>query len=441
MVYKRAKGVNDAQPFGTLLDVNEPGYSWISHSVRPTVIADDDFRVIVGGLRCRQPYSLSVFNISGTSFGALSGNAIMALNRGAKLGGFAHNTGEGSISPYHRRHGGDLVWQIATGYFGCRSADSRFDPDRFRAVAADPQVKMIEVKLSQGAKPGHGGILPSAKLSEEIATTRGVPFGEDCISPPRHSEFSTPLELMGFIERLRQLSDGKPIGLKLAIGHRSEVLAMIKAMLATGNAPDFIVIDGAEGGTGAAPVELSNHVGMPLFDGLNFVHNALVGAGLRDQIRIGASGKLISAFDLAQVFAFGADYALSARGFMFALGCIQARICHTNRCPTGIATQDPRRQRAVDVADKAERIANFHANTLRAVSELLESAGLTSPDQLAPRYIHIRQPDGRALSGAARYPALQPNALLAGTAGDDLAEEWDQARADSFSEAAPAAAR
>jgi glutamate synthase domain-containing protein 2 len=433
MVYKRAKGVNDAQPFGTLLDVREPGYAWISHSVRPSEIADHDFRVMVGGPLCRQPYSLSVFNISGTSFGALSGNAIMALNRGAKLGGFAHNTGEGSISPYHRRYGGDLVWQIATGYFGCRSADGRFDPDKFRAVASDPQVKMIEVKLSQGAKPGHGGVLPSAKLSEEIASTRGVPFGEDCISPPRHSAFSTPLELMGFIEKLRQLSGGKPIGLKLAIGHRSEVLAMIKAMLATGIAPDFIVVDGAEGGTGAAPVELSNHVGMPLFDGLNFVHNALVGAGLRDQVRIGASGKLISGFDLAQAFAFGADYALSARGFMFALGCIQARNCHTNRCPTGIATQDPRRQRAIDVPDKAERIASFHANTLRALKELLESAGLAAPHQLAPRYIHIRQHDGRALSGAARYPALEPKSLLDARPGNDLADEWAHAQASSFS--------
>lgn len=450
MVYRRAKGVNDAQPFGTLLDMREPGHSWISHSVRPSVIADHDFRVMVGGPRCRQPYSLSVFNISGTSFGALSGHAIMALNRGAKLGGFAHNTGEGSISPYHRRHGGDLVWQIATGYFGCRSADGRFDPDRFRAVAADPQVRMIEVKLSQGAKPGHGGVLPSAKLSEEIAATRGVPLGEDCISPPRHSAFETPLELMLFIEKLRQLSGGKPIGLKLAIGHRSEVLAMIKAMLATGIAPDFIVVDGAEGGTGAAPVELSNHVGMPLFDGLNFVHNALVGAGLRDQIRIGASGKLISAFDLAQAFALGADYALSARGFMFALGCIQARSCHTNRCPTGIATQDPRRQRAIHVPDKAERIASFHANTLRALAELLESAGLTAPDQLAPRYLHIRQHDGRALSGAVRYPALHPGALLTGSADADLAEEWARATPDSFSlaemtadpfEAVPGAAR
>ena len=432
MVYKRAKGINDAQPFGTLLDVREPGYAWISHSIRPGAIESHDFRIAVGGPRCRQPYSLSVYNISGTSFGALSGPAIMALNRGAKLGGFAQNTGEGSISPWHRVHGGDLVWQVATGYFGCRTPEGRFDPDKFREVAADPQVKMIEVKLSQGAKPGHGGVLPKAKLTEEIARTRGVAMDCDCVSPARHSAFSTPLELMGFLDRLRELSGGKPVGLKLAVGHRSEFLAMVKAMLATGITPDFIVVDGSEGGTGAAPVELSNNVGMPLFDALNFVHNALVGAGLRGAVRIGASGKLISAFDLAQAFAFGADYALSARGFMFALGCIQARNCHTNRCPTGIATQDPGRSRAIDVPDKAQRIANFHENTLRALAELLESAGLDTPARLAPRYLHIRQPDGRALNGSVRYPATPAGGLLDGQCPADLLEDWTRAQAGSF---------
>lgn len=432
MVYKRAKIVNDAQAFGTLLDFREPGYAWMPHSIQPSVIEDHDFRVIVGGSRCKQPFSLSVYNISGTSFGALSANAIGALNQGAKLGGFAQNTGEGSISPHHRRHGGDMIWQIATGYFGCRTAEGRFDPEKFRDVAADPQVKMIELKLSQGAKPGHGGVLPKAKLTEEIARARGVAMDRDCISPSRHSAFDTPIELMELIENMRVLSDGKPIGLKLAVGHRCEVLAMIKAMLATGISPDFLVIDGSEGGTGAAPLELSDHVGMPLMDGLEFVHSALVGAGLREEIRIGASGKLISAFDLAQAFAFGADFALSARGFMFALGCIQARNCHTNRCPTGIATQDAGRQRAIDVGDKAQRIANFHLNTLKALAELLETAGLSGPAELTPGHIHIRQQDGRAVRGAARLGAIQPRALLRGQIEGDLAEEWALAQAISF---------
>jgi glutamate synthase domain-containing protein 2 len=432
LVYRRAKNVLDAQPFGTVKDVGAVGYGWISHSIRPKTLTDHDFRVLIGGPDCRQPYLASVLNISGTSFGAVSANAIMAFNLGAKMGGFAHNTGEGSISKYHRRHGGDIVWQVATGYFGCRTKDGQFDPELFAKQAVDPQVKMIEIKLSQGAKPGHGGVLPKAKITEEIAETRGIGRDADCVSPAAHKAFSTPLELMGFITRLRELSGGKPIGLKLAVGHRYEFLAMAKAMLQTGVTPDFISVDGGEGGTGAAPAELSNHVGLPLVDGLSFVHNALVGVGLRDRIRLGASGKLITAFDLCRVFAIGADYALVARGFMFAAGCIQSRSCHTNKCPTGVATQDPLRQRALVVADKAPRVANFHRNSLRALAELLGAAGLAHPDELKPWHLQIRHQSGALLHGDDVYPFVAPGAILAGEINEELGREWRRAQAASF---------
>ena len=432
LVYRRAKNVHDAQPFGTMMDVNAVGYGWMSHSIRPKALRDHDFRVSIGGPACRKPYSASVLNISGTSFGAVSANAIMAFNLGAKLGGFAHNTGEGSISKHHRRYGGDIVWQVATGYFGCRTADGQFEPDKFRRQAADPQVKMIEVKLSQGAKPGHGGVLPKAKITEEIAQTRGVRRDRDCVSPAAHSVFSTPLEFVGFIARLRQLSGGKPIGIKMAVGHRFEFLAIVKAMLETGITPDFIVIDGGEGGTGAAPSELSNHVGLPLNEGLSFVHNALVGAGLRETIKLGASGKLITAYDLCRVFAIGADYALAARSFMFAVGCIQSRSCHTNHCPTGVATQDPLRQRALVVDDKAPRVANFHRNTLRALAELLGAAGLGHPDELKPWHLQIRHQSGKVLRGDDVYPHVAPNAILTGHMNAELRREWDRAQAASF---------
>jgi glutamate synthase domain-containing protein 2 len=437
LVYRRAKSVQDAQPFGTVKDVNAVGYGWISHSIRPETLHDHDFRVAIGGPECRQPYSASVLNLSGTSFGAMGANAIMAFNKGAKLGGFAHNTGEGSISPYHRRHGGDVIWQVATGYFGCRTPEGAFDPEAFRRQARDPQVKMIEVKLSQGAKPGHGGVLPKAKITAEIAATRGISRDKDCVSPSRHSAFSTPLELVGFLQTLRELTDGKPIGLKLAVGHRYEFLAIVKAMLETGIAPDFVVVDGGEGGTGSAPAELSNHVGLPLSEGLSFVHNALVGAGLRDQVRLGASGKLVTAYDLFRVFAIGADYAMAARSFMFAAGCIQSRSCHTNHCPTGLATQDPLRQRALVVDDKAPRVASYHRNTLRALAELLGAAGLTHPRQVKPWHLQIRHQSGAIVRGDDAYPSALPGALLAGDAGGDLGREWARARADSFSPAFP----
>ena len=432
LVYRRAKDVHDAQPFGTVIDVGGVGYGWIPHSIRPKPLESSDFRVTVGGPHCRQPYSASVLNISGTSFGAVSANAIMAFNLGAKLGGFAHNTGEGSISKYHRRHGGDIVWQVATGYFGCRTKDGAFDPDLFRKQATDPQVKMIQIKLSQGAKPGHGGVLPKAKITEEIAETRGVSRDHDCVSPAAHRAFSTPRELMAFVSQLRSLSGGKPIGLKLAVGHRYEFLAIVKAMLETGEAPDFIDVDGGEGGTGAAPSELSNHVGLPLNEGLSFVHNALVGAGLRDHIKLGASGKLVTGYDLCRVFAIGADYALCARSFMFAVGCIQSRSCHTNHCPTGVATQSRLRQRALVVADKAPRVANFHRNTLRALAELLGAAGLAHPGEIKPWHLQIRHQSGAIVRGDDVFPHVAPGAILTGDMTEELSREWDRASAESF---------
>jgi glutamate synthase domain-containing protein 2 len=397
LVYQRAKGEPDKQPFGTQLNVHAEGYEWMNHSVAPTKLASHDFRIIIGADRA-QPYSASVFNISAMSFGALSANAILALNAGAKRGGFAHDTGEGSISQHHRVHGGDLIWEVASGYFGCRNDDGSFNADKFAANACDPQVKMIELKLSQGAKPGHGGMLPGPKVTAEIAAARGVPVGVDCVSPASHSAFSTPIEMMQFIDRLRILSGGKPTGFKLCIGHPWEWFAMVKAMLVTGITPDFIVVDGAEGGTGAAPVEFTDHVGSPLQEGLLLVHNTLRGVGLREQIKIGCAGKVVSAFDIARLMALGADWCNSARGFMFALGCIQAQHCHTGSCPTGVTTQDPLRQQSLVVPDKAERVYNFHQQTLHALQELVQAAGLDHPQGITAHHIVRRGTDHKVKS-------------------------------------------
>ena len=364
LVYARAKGQSDKRPFGTQLNVDEAGYEWLTHSMAPTTIDSADFRVHVGNTACSQPYDISLFNVSAMSFGALSANAVMALNQGAKMGGFAHDTGEGSISRYHRIHGGDLIWEIGSGYFGCRDDQGRFSPERFVDQARESQVKMIEIKLSQGAKPGHGGVLPAAKVTPEIAEARGVPLGADCVSPAAHSSFSTPVELLEFMQSLRELSLNKPVGFKLCIGHPWEWFGIAKAMLETRILPDFIVVDGAEGGTGAAPLEFSDHMGMPLKEGLRLVHNTLVGIGMRDHVKLGASGKIINSFDIARALALGADWCNSARGFMFALGCIQAQTCHTGNCPTGVTTQDPQRQLALVVPSKAERVKNFHHHTL-----------------------------------------------------------------------------
>ena len=434
LVYARAKNESAEKAFGTLNDVYRPGFEFISHSMLPVNTPDPaSFRIAIGGPQCRQPYSASIFNISAMSFGALSANAIGALNKGASLGRFAHDTGEGSISPYHREHGGDLIWEIGSGYFGCRDAHGRFNPQRFAEQARDPQVKMIEIKLSQGAKPGHGGILPGHKVSAEIAATRGVAPGEDCISPAAHSAFSTPVGLLEFVAQLRELSGGKPVGFKFCLGHPWEFMGIAKAMLETGILPDFIVVDGKEGGTGAAPVEFTDHIGVPLREGLLFVHNTLVGLNLRDKIKLGASGKIVSAFDIASVLAIGADWANSARGFMFAIGCIQSQSCHTNQCPTGVATQDPLRQRALVVPDKAERVFSFHRNTLHALAEMLAAAGLEHPSELKPKHLVRRVSASEIRLFSQLHVFLKPGELLSGSIDSEFyARMWRMARSDSF---------
>jgi glutamate synthase domain-containing protein 2 len=415
IVYQRAKRETDKRPFGTQLDVYTAGYEWINHSIAPVTITDTNFRVEIGNhpdCPRAQPYRASVFNISAMSFGSLSANAILALNGGARIGGFMHDTGEGSISRYHRENGGDLVWEIGSGYFGCRTEDGQFSEEKFVANALNPQVKLIELKMSQGAKPGQGGILPAAKVTIEIANARGVAPGRDCLSPAKHSAFSTPIEMMHFIERLRTLSGGKPTGFKLAIGHPWEFFGIVKAMLLTGIVPDFIVVDGGEGGTGAAPVEFSDHVGTPLQEALLLVHNTLVGAGLREKIKIGASGKIITAFDIARTIALGADWCNSARGFMFALGCVQSQSCHTDRCPTGVATQDELRQKALVVPDKTERVAHFHENTVKALAQLIAAAGLEHPSQLKPHHIVRRVSPNQVKLASALLPYLEKGELL-----------------------------
>ena len=421
LVYQRAKGQVDNRPFGTQLDVGTQGYEWVNHSMQPSKLGTHDFRVWIGGSPdapsasaepCTQPYHASVFNISAMSFGALSANAIQALNQGAKMGGFIHDTGEGSISQYHRMHGGDLIWEIGSGYFGCRNADGTFSDEKFVANATDPQVKMIEIKLSQGAKPGHGGVLPGAKVTPEIAAARGVPVGVDCISPSSHSAFTTPVEMMEFVAKLRKLSGGKPTGFKFCVGHPWEWFAIVKAMLQTGITPDFIVVDGAEGGTGAAPVEFVDHVGVPLQEGLLLVHNTLLGTNLRHRIKIGAAGKVITAFDIARMMALGADWCNSGRGFMMALGCIQAQTCHTGTCPTGVTTQDPVRQQALVVPDKATRVANFHKNTLHALQELVQAAGLRHPNEITAHHIVRRLDDTQVSLLSNLILRVEPGCLL-----------------------------
>jgi len=438
LVYSRAKGQSDKRPFGTQLNVETNGYEWLTHSIAPSTLADHDFRVRVGNTACSQPYDISLFNISAMSFGALSANAIMALNQGAQLGGFAHDTGEGSISRYHRIHGGDLIWEIGSGYFGCRDDQGRFCAERFVAQAREPQVRMIEIKLSQGAKPGHGGVLPAAKVTPEIAEARGVPLGADCVSPAAHSSFGTPIEMLEFMQSLRELSQNKPVGFKLCIGHPWEWFGIAKAMLETRILPDFIVVDGAEGGTGAAPLEFSDHMGMPMNEGLRLVHNTLVGIGMREHVKLGASGKIISSFDIARTLALGADWCNSARGFMFALGCIQAQHCHTDACPTGVATQDPLRQQALVVPDKTRRVTHFHRQTLEALQELVQAAGLRHTDQISAAHIMRRDSNQEVSSLDRQLATVAPGALLAAERGEAdwplevFKRYWPLARSDSF---------
>ncbi len=432
LVYQRAKMQLDKRPFGTQLDTDKMGYEWLRHSMAPADVAREPFRIAIGGPGCKQPYSASVFNISAMSFGSLSAHAIRALNGGAKLGGFAHDTGEGGYSPYHKQGGGDVIWELGSGYFGCRKSDGGFDADKFAAAAANQQIKMIEIKLSQGAKPGHGGVLPGAKVTAEIAAIRGIEQGKDCLSPARHGAFSTPRELCGFIARLRELSGGKPVGFKLCIGQPWEFLGVCKAMLETGIYPDFIVVDGKEGGTGAAPLEFADHIGAPLREGLVFVRNALNGIGAKERIRIGCSGKIVTAFDMAVAFALGADWCNSARGFMFSLGCIQSLSCHTDRCPTGVATQDPARMRALVVEDKTTRVTNFHRAMLHSLAEITAAAGLDHPNHFRPEHFSRRVSEREVMSFAELYPPLPKGALLGAIDDPQWRRWWEMASADSF---------
>ncbi len=412
LVYQRAKGERDTRPFGTQFDVYRNGYEWIDHSLSPKSVYDKNPRICFGGSDCNLPYEASPLNISAMSFGALSQSAIMALNKGAKIGNFAHNTGEGGISPYHLKHGGDLIWQIGTGYFGCRNSDGSFDEALFTEKANNNIVKMIEIKLSQGAKPGHGGILPAAKLTQEIAEIRSVPMGHDVVSPRAHTAFSSPTGLLEFVARLRKCSGGKPIGFKLCIGSKTEFLAICKAMLETSITPDFITVDGAEGGTGASPIEMINSIGTPLRDGLNFVNNALIGSGLRGQIRIIAAGKVASAFHMLRLMALGADTINAARAMMLALGCIQSRKCNVNTCPTGIATQNPDRYKALDIDDKATRVARYHASMIESLVELVAAVGLNKVDEIQSWHINHRISGTKTRNYAELYPGITDQCLL-----------------------------
>jgi len=433
LIYQRAKKVNDTRAFGTIFDVYSDGYEWLHHSLAPNDCNKDSLRIVFGGSKCKKPYSASPLNISAMSFGALSRNAVMALNRGAKLDNFAHNTGEGGLSPWHLEHGGDLIWQIGTGYFGCRNQSGEFDAELFAEKAKLDVVKMIEIKLSQGAKPGHGGVLPAAKLTQEIATIRVVPMGEDVLSPPAHSAFSTPRGLLEFVAQLRELSGGKPVGFKLCVGDKREFLCICKAIQETGIVPDFITVDGSEGGTGAAPVELTNSAGMPLREGLNFVHNALRGIGVRDQLKIIASGKVFSAFHILRLMALGADTVNSARGMMLALGCIQSRSCNTDKCPTGIATQNPSRYKQLDVTDKGVRVANFHHSTISTLAELLNILGLRSTERVTGQHINRRVSQEVVMNYAQLYPEIPVGCLSNNSQPPELWNlEWTGADANSW---------
>lgn len=431
MIYERAKGINGELSFGTERDIEEVGYEYLVHSIAPVPEPAEPPRVLLGGPDCTKPYSMSLLNVSAMSFGALSANALRALNKGAALGGFAHDTGEGGLTPYHLDGGGDLVWEIGSGYFGTRTAAGQFDFDRFADQATHGQIKAVSIKLSQGAKPGLGGVLPAAKVSAEIARYRGVPVHEKCISPSAHSAFRTPRELIQFVARLRELADGKPVGFKLCVGSRIEVLALCKAMLDEGTAPDFIIVDGAEGGTAAAPLEYEDHVGLPLTDGLMTVHNALVGTGLRQRIKIGASGKIAVGNDIVKRIIQGADYTNSARAMMMAIGCIQAQLCHTNKCPVGVATQDPRRARALDVADKSERVRRYHKATVGQAVQIMASLGVRDPAELNTHLLRKKISPTGQLPYTHLYEWLAPEQLLA-QPPETWAPDWAAAEPDSF---------
>jgi glutamate synthase domain-containing protein 2 len=433
LVYQRAKNIRDTIAFGTQRNLMEENYLSLWHSMAPKIVKDEAKMITIGGPDCLQPYNASYLNISAMSFGSLSSNAIEALNLGAQKAGCYHNTGEGSVSPYHLKHGGDVVWQIGTGLFGCRDKEGNFNPHLFAQTATKPAIKMIEIKLSQGAKPGHGGVLPKAKITQEIADIRNVPMTQDCISPATNPECTSPKDLLNFVQKLRELSKGKPVGFKLCVGNPAEFLGLCKAMLETGITPDFITVDGAEGGTGAAPVEFSNRLGMMCLEGIYFVHNALEGVGLRDKIRIIASGKTASGFDLLSKIAVGADSVNAARTMMMAIGCVQSRHCNNNLCPTGIATQDPARAKAVDIKDKSERVKNFHKNTLKNFYELVGSMGLDDPDKLMPHMIKRRTANGLLSPVGSLVKPLKTNALIdGGNIAEPWQHWWQECTADSF---------
>nr|WP_241265511.1 FMN-binding glutamate synthase family protein [Streptomyces boncukensis] len=431
IVYERAKGTAAEEAFGTERDVRTPGHEFLVHSIAPVPVPETPPTVRVGGPDCTRPYEMSLLNVSAMSFGALSSHAVLALNRGAARGGFAHDTGEGGISAHHLRHGGDLVWEIGTGYFGCRTKDGDFDPRQFADQAAREQVVCVSLKLSQGAKPGSGGLLPGGKVNEEIARARGVPQGRTVVSPPYHSVFTTPRDLVHFLAYLRELAGGKPVGLKLCVGSRREFLALCKAMRAEGSTPDFVVVDGSEGGTGAAPLEFADHLGQPLTEGLLTVHNALTGAGLRERIRIGASGKVATGADIVKRLIQGADYTNAARAMMFAVGCIQAQRCHTNTCPVGVTTQDPRRVRALDVADKALRVQRFQAETVASAMKIMAAAGVSAPGELRPSMLRRRIDPATIRASDELYERLAPESLL-GDAPAQWAQDWSAADPDRF---------
>jgi glutamate synthase domain-containing protein 2 len=433
VIYQRAKGVEDTVPFGTQMDVYASEYEWVNHSMAPKPHPHTAPRVLIGGPDCKQPYSAAMLNVSAMSYGSLSDAAVLALNMGAKKGEFYHNTGEGGLTPHHLKGGGDIVWQIGTAYFGARNHDGTFNAEKFRKKSTEnAQVKMIEIKLSQGAKPGHGGILPAAKVTQEIADIRDVPVKQDVISPPWHTAFDSPIGLMNFVAQLRELSEGKPIGFKLCLGKHREFMALCKAMIETKITPDFITIDGGEGGTGAAPLEFSNSIGTPLNEGLVFVHNALVGAGLRDRIKLIASGKVASGVNIFTKLALGADLCNSARGMLFSLGCIQALRCNTNTCPTGIATQDRALIKGLVVADKFERVARYQAATVKSFLEVMSAAGLTDPTQIKPWHVQKRVNATEVKHYGEIYDFLKPRVLLGDQIPKGYHRAWNSAQAKSW---------
>lgn len=435
LVYSRSKKETSTQPFGTQLNVYDVGYEWINHSIKaiPFHEVDAHPKVKIGSSQCTKPYNASMFNISAMSYGSLSKNAILALNAGAKIGGFYHNTGEGGLSPYHLEPGGDVVWNIGTGYFSTRTPDGKFSVEEFTKRATLDSVKMIEIKFSQGAKPGHGGILPKEKVTDEIAAIRLVSKGNDIVSPPKHSAFTTPLELMDFVKLLRNHSGGKPIGIKICIGNKSEFIAICKAMVATNTYLDFITVDGGEGGTGAAPPEYSDHVGMPLRDALAFVYDCLNGFGIKEEIKIIASGKVVSGFDIIRCLSIGADLCNSARGMMFALGCIQALECHANTCPTGVATQDPKLTKGLVPEEKSIRVARFQEETVKSAMELMASAGLSHPDDVTRDVVSTRVERNVVETFAQTFPELEKGCLLnENSVPKSYLYFWKKATTESF---------